>query len=366
MASEFRTDHVGSLIRPAELLDARDAYKAGRIGRDELRAVEDRAILDALALQRQAGIAVFTDGEMRRDAYTTDLYDSVEGFEDDYPVREETRPDGAKELVEYHTKAIRGRLKSLRRMTAHESAFLKQHAPGPFKITMATPVRHFGIGQGPPPTGYTSWADVQHDLVDIFRSEVQALADEGVPYIQLDKVILTYADPDARARLQQQGIDPEQALAAEIAAENACYDAAAGRGITLAMHLCRGNRTSWSGGSGGYDWPAERLFRDLHADRFLLEYDTERAGGFEPLRFVPKGKSVMLGLVTTKSGRLEKQDDLLRRIEEASKYCPMEQLALGPQCGFQSAADRNGAHMTFEEQRRKLDLIVDTARKVWG
>jgi 5-methyltetrahydropteroyltriglutamate--homocysteine methyltransferase len=366
MASELRTDHVGSLIRPAALLDARDAYKAGHIGRDALRAAEDRAILDALELQRQVGIAVFTDGEMRRDAYTTDLYDAVEGFEDSYPVREETRPDGTKELVEYHTKAICGRLKPRRRMTAHESAFLKQHAPGPFKITMATPVRHFGIGQGPPPDGYPSWDEVQTDLVDIFRREVQALADEGVPYIQFDKVITAYASADGLERLRQQGIDPEQALAAEIAAENACYDAAAGRGITLAMHLCRGNRTAWSGGSGGYDWPAERLFRDLRADRFLLEYDTERAGGFEPLRFVPKGKTVMLGLVTTKSGRLERQDDLLRRIEEAATYCPIEQLALGPQCGFQSAADRNGAHMTFEEQRRKLELIVDTARKVWG
>jgi 5-methyltetrahydropteroyltriglutamate--homocysteine methyltransferase len=359
-----RTDHVGSLIRPPELLDARDACKAGRISRDDLRTVEDRAILDALEMQRRIGVAVFTDGEMRRDAYTTDLYDAVEGFEDSYPVREETRPDGAKELVEYHSKAIRGRLHRVHRMTAYESAFLKHHAPGPFKITLATPVRILGTGQAPP--GYASWDDVEHDIVDIFRAEIQALADEGVPYIQLDKVILTYANADARERLGQRGIDPEAALEAEIAVENACLDAARRDGVTLAMHLCRGNRTSWGGGFGGYDWPAERLFNGLHVDRFLLEYDTERAGGFEPLRFMPKDKTVVLGLVTTKHGRLERQDDLLRRIEEASKYVPIERLALSPQCGFQSAADRNGAHITRDEQERKLELIVDTARKLWG
>jgi 5-methyltetrahydropteroyltriglutamate--homocysteine methyltransferase len=362
--THFHTDHVGSLIRPPELLDARDACKAGRISREDLRAAEDVAILDALAMQRRIGVAVFSDGEMRRDAYTTDLYDAVEGFEDSYPVREETRPDGTKELVEYHTKAIRGRLRQVRRMTAHESSFLRQHAPGPFKITLATPVRIVGTGQAPP--GYASWEEVQHDIVDIFRTEMRALADEGVPYIQLDKVILTYANADARGRLRQQGVDPEAALDAEIALENACFDAARRDGVTLAMHLCRGNRTSWGGGSGGYDWPAERLFNGLHVDRFLLEYDSERAGGFEPLRFLPEDKTVVLGLVTTKQGRLEQQDDLLRRIQEAARYVPIERLALSPQCGFQSAADRNGAHITRDEQERKLELIVDTARRVWG
>jgi 5-methyltetrahydropteroyltriglutamate--homocysteine methyltransferase len=195
---------------------------------------------------------------------------------------------------------------------------------------------------------------------------MQALAGEGVPYLQFDKVITTYVDATARERLKQQGIDPEQALRAEIAAENSCYDAARREGITLAMHLCRGNRTSWSGGSGGYDWPAELLFNGLHVDRFLLEYDTERAGGFEPLRHVPDGKVVVLGLLSTKTPRLESQDELLRRIEEAARYCPIERLALGPQCGFQSSGTRDGASMSIDEQRRKLDLIVDTARKVWG
>lgn len=256
MAAIVRTDHVGSLVRPASLLDARDAYRAGRIDREALRQAEDAAILDALAMQREVGIAVFTDGEMRRDAYTTDLYDSVEGFEEAYPVREETRPDGTRVLIEYHSKAVRGKLRQARRLTAHESAFLKLHAQGPFKITMPTPISARATSQTELPQPYSSWDEVQQDLTAIFRGEMQALASEGVLYIQLDKVINSYANDASREQMRRQGIDPEKALDAEIAAENSCYDAVRGQGITLAMHLCRGNRTGWSGGSGGYDWPA--------------------------------------------------------------------------------------------------------------
>jgi 5-methyltetrahydropteroyltriglutamate--homocysteine methyltransferase len=162
------------------------------------------------------------------------------------------------------------------------------------------------------------------------------------------------------------GVDAETALAEDIAAENACYDAVRRNGVTLAMHLCRGSRSAITRGRGGYDWLAEHLFDRLHVDRFLLEYDSERVGGFEPLRHVPKGKTAVLGLVSSTDPRLEAQDDLLRRIERASKFCPIEQLAISSQCGFQGSGSRDGAHMTIDDERRKLDLIADTARKVWN
>jgi 5-methyltetrahydropteroyltriglutamate--homocysteine methyltransferase len=368
MGTPYRTDHVGSMVRPERLLDARDAFAAGKLSRDELTRVEDECILDALALQMAAGISVLTDGEMRRDAYTTDQYDAIEGFADEWPIVEQTRPDGTKVLVEMHNKAVTGKLRRLRRLCQHEASFLSSHAGGMHKLTMPTPVRPPGQAQQLVPAPYTSWDEVQQDLVDIFRDEMVALAREGVPLLQMDKVPTVYLNAEMRAGLQQRGIDPVASLAKEIAWENQCYDAVRREfpDVILAMHLCRGNRTGWTGGSGGYDLAAEQLFNDLHVNRFLLEYDTERAGGFEPLRFVPKDRIVMLGLLSTKTDRLESKDDLLRRIEEASKYIDVDQLALGPQCGFQSAANRDGASMTIEDEQRKLELIVETAREVWG
>jgi 5-methyltetrahydropteroyltriglutamate--homocysteine methyltransferase len=230
---------------------------------------------------------------------------------------------------------------------------------------MPTPIRRGPAGQAPPPP-YNGWEEVQRDLIDIFKGEMVALKNEGVRYLQLDKVITTYCNEEARANLAKNGVDPEQALMAEIALENECFEAVRDEGMTLAMHLCRGNRNSFSGGTGGYDWPAEHLFRDLRVDRFLLEYDTERAGGFEPLRFVPEGKIAMLGLLSTKTNRIETKDELLRRIEEASKHCPIERLAIGNQCGFQSAANRGSNSMSIDDQKRKLEVIVQTAREVWG
>lgn len=237
MAAVYRTDQVGSLIRPEQLLTARDKWLAGRMSRERLRDEEDAAILEALELQQQAGIAVFTDGEMRRDAWMTDFSDAVEGF-------------------------------------------------------------------------------------------------------SLDFGFAAYVLPETIEALERQGLDPEQELAEDSAAENACYGALPRDRVTLGMRICRGNWTSWGGGRGGYDWVAERVFGALHVDRFVLAYDTDRAGGIEPLRHVPAGKVVALGLVSTKTPRLEQQTDLLRRIDEAAKYCPLHCLALAPQCGFQSSAMR--------------------------
>lgn len=368
MTAAYRTDHVGSMVRPAKLLDARDEFKAGRTSREQLAKVEDESILEALALQRQAGISVLTDGEMRRDAYTTDQYDAIEGFAADYPVVEQTKPDGTNVMVEMHTKPVVGKLRQVKRLAAHEAAFLKQHAGGAYKITMPTPVRNRGALQRDLPAPYTSWEEIQQDIVNIFRDEMVALAREGVPYLQLDKVPTIYLTEESRATLKDRRIDPDEALDAEIACENIGYDAVRKEfpDVTLALHLCRGNRTGWIGGAGGYDLIAERVFNNVHADRFLLEFDTARAGGFEPLRHMPRNKIAMLGLVSTKTNTIEAKDDLLRRIDEASKFCPVEQLALGPQCGFQSAANRDGASMTIDDQRRKMEVIVEVARQVWG
>jgi 5-methyltetrahydropteroyltriglutamate--homocysteine methyltransferase len=356
------------MVRPERLLDARDAHAAGKLSREALTQVEGDCILEAIALQTAAGVSVLTDGEMRRDAYTTDQYDAIEGFADEWPIVEQTRPDGTKVLVEMHNKAVIGKLRQLRRLCQHEAAFLSQHAGGMHKLTMPTPVRPPGQAQQQVPEPYSSWDEVQQGLVSIFRDEMVALAREGVPFLQMDKVPTVYLNAEMRASLQQRGIDPVASLAKEIAWENQCFDAVRAEfpDVILAMHLCRGNRTGWVGGSGGYDLAAEQLFNGLHVDRFLLEYDTERAGGFEPLRFVPKDRVVMLGLLSTKTDRLESKDDLLRRVSEASKFIDVDQLALGPQCGFQSAANRDGASMMIDDEKRKLELIVETAREVWG
>jgi 5-methyltetrahydropteroyltriglutamate--homocysteine methyltransferase len=364
MAIAYRTEHVGSMVRPERLLDARDAWFAGKLTRERLAKVEDDCILEALELQRSVGIEVLTDGEMRRDAYTTDQYDAIEGFAEEWPVVEQTRPDGTKVMVEMHNKRVVGKLRQVRRLAQHEASFLQQHAGGVYKITMPTPVRSPAQIQQEVPAPYNTWDEAQQDIVDIFRDEMLALAREGVPFLQMDKVPTVYLNAEMRAGLD----DPEASLAKEIDYENACFDAVRAEfpNVVLAMHLCRGNRTAWAGGSGGYDLAAEQLFTGLHVDRFLLEYDTERAGGFEPLRFVPKDSVVMLGLLSTKTNRMESKDDLLRRIEEASKFIPVEQLAIGPQCGFQSAANRDGNNMTIDEQRHKMELIVEVAREVWG
>ena len=359
----YRTDHVGSLVRPERLLVAREAFKAGRLPLEELRAVEDECILEALQRQKDIGIEVFSDGEYRRQSYTTDQYEAIEGFAAEYPKVENTRPDGTKVVVQLHTKPVVGKLRQLRRLTEHESSFLLAHAPRPFKVTMPTPVRARG-SQPSVPAPYASVAEINEDVTAIFRDEMAALADEGVTYLQMDKVPTVYVNPDIREAMRAQGADPDAEFASEVALENTCFDAARREGVTLAMHYCRGSRTWWQGGTGAYDAIAEQAFGGLHVDRFLLEYDTERAGTFEPLRFMPEDKMVVLGLISSKESALESQDYLVERIEEASQYVPLERLALSPQCGFASTAPGN--LLTEEQQWRKLELVAETCGRVWG
>ncbi len=366
MINHYRADHVGSLLRPVELIEARSAYAEGRLGLDELRRVEDTAILDVLTLQRQIGLDVVTDGEFRRGSFMGDLAEAVEGFILDTGERQWRGP-GASTKRGAFGRVVGAELKQTRRLTVHESVFLREHSPGAFKITIPSPSLLTFVAYKPGLTSqfYPARLDLLRALTEIISAEITLLAGEGVPYIQLDAPVYTYyADPKFLDRMRLDGIDPDQSLEDAIAADNACLAAANRHEVTLGIHLCRGNSRSRWLAEGTYDPIAEKLFGSLQADRFLLEYDSERAGGFAPLRFMPKGKSVVLGLITTKAGELELQDELLRRIEEASAFVSLENLAISPQCGFASSVPGN--LISYDEQCRKLELVADTARKVWG
>ena len=364
MPTPYRADHVGSLLRPPDLLQARAAHAEGRLKGDELCRIEDRAILDALALQRQVGLDILTDGEFRRGSWLTSMAEAVEGFVSEGIVIEWHGPGGGAEAST--AKVIGGRLQQKRRLTEPEVAFLKTQPHGPFKVTVPTASSFLLVSYKPGLTDrfYPTRPDMVHELALIVRSEIAALVDEGIPYIQLDAPYYTsYLDARVRERLRQNGVDPDEAFDESLAADTASITGVRRDGVTLAMHVCRGNSRSRWFTEGGYDPIAEKLFGTLPVDRFLLEYDTERAGGFAPLRFVPKGKTVVLGLISTKEPRLESGEELRRRIEEASKYVPLENLALSPQCGFASVAAGN--LLSADDQRRKLELVVDTAGSVW-
>ncbi len=364
MSAAFRADHVGSLLRPPELLQARVAHAQGSLPVEQLRAAEDRAILQALEKQRQLGLDVVTDGELRRGSWLTDMADAVEGFVADRVPLEWKGPGGG---VEGSTALSAGsKLRKVRKMTGHEAPFLKSNANAPLKITLPAPSNFMLLSyrRGITDKFYATHADLLGDLVAIVRDDVLWLISEGVRYIQFDAPYYSfYFDPHQRARMQQAGLDPDQELENAIAGDNAAMKDVPRGSITFALHVCRGNSRSRWYTEGGYDAIAEKLFGLLQVDRFLLEYDTERSGGFEPLRLVPRGKTVVLGLVTSKEPKLERQDELRKRIDEAAKFVPLENLALSPQCGFASVAAGN--LLSADEQWTKLELVVDTARKVW-
>jgi 5-methyltetrahydropteroyltriglutamate--homocysteine methyltransferase len=375
--SAYRADQVGSFLRPQAVKDAHAAFTQGQLSLEALREIEDRAILEVLELQKQVGVDVFSDGEFRRGGWSGDFVDAVDGFVAGAPaVRVFNTARGNNPAAQAGGPArhiIGAKLRQKRRLTEHEAGFLKSHAPDACKMTMPAASYVLARGYRPDVTDpvYGSRAVALHDVATIIHAEIAALASEGVPYIQLDNPHYPdYVVEERNAQWRAVGVDPVQALQEDIAADNVSLDGALREGVVLAMHLCRGNGgrgpdqpAGWHT-AGGYDAIAEQVFGGLHVDRFLLEYDSDRAGGFEPLRFVPPGKTVVLGLVTTKSGELESSDLLVRRIEEASRYVPIENLALSPQCGF--ASTMAGNPLTVEEERRKLELVVSTARRVWG
>jgi len=365
MSIRFRAEQVGSLLRPPELLRARAARAEGRQKLEELRAEEDRAIRQALEKQRQLGLDVLTDGEMRRGSWLTDMADAVDGFVSQRVALEWKGPGGG---VEGSTaNAVGAKLRKVRKMTGHEAPFLKKFAEGPFKVTLPAPSNFMlaSYKAGITEKFYPTHADLLKDLAAIVRDDVAWLIAEGVQYIQFDAPYYShYLDPRQRQQMKQAGLNPDQELESAIAGDNTALQGVPRGGVTLALHVCRGNSRSRWYTEGGYDAIAEKLFGMLDVDRFLLEYDSERSGGFQPLRLVPRGKDVVLGLVTTKEPRLESPDELRRRIDEAARHVPLENLALSPQCGFASVAAGN--LLSMDEQWRKLELVVETARKVWG
>jgi 5-methyltetrahydropteroyltriglutamate--homocysteine methyltransferase len=370
MTTEYHAEHVGSLLRPPWLLEARESYAKGTLSAEALREAEDRAIAEHLAMQQEAGLRVFTDGEARRASWRAGLMEALDGlvpasrpmkwYRDGQEVpQEEIASDGVAAAAKVTRKAD---------LTGVEAAFMAKHAPGTFKITMISSsmgamIWHPEVSAAVYPTP----ASLIEDLVPLQLAEIDRLVEQGVRWIQLDSLAYNRVFDTTKEDNVRGGLSPEQLLDATVAVDARLVGAIkqAHPDVTVGLHICRGNARSAYGGSGSYEPVAERLFNEVPVDRFLLEYDTERAGGFEPLRFVPKnGPTVVLGLVTTKVPQLEDPADLLRRIGEASRYVPVENLALSPQCGFASGAAGN--LITPDDQRRKLELVASTAQQVWG
>jgi len=361
------------LLRPPELLEARSALREARIAPEAVREVEDRSILTALAMQQAAGVQVFTDGEYRRDIFTADITKAMDGLVPGKPVVKFQWRGKGKELAEESKEGnlqyiVGGKLSRKGRFTPNEAPFLKQHAPGPFKICTPAAMQHAIMRYRPGVTDkfYPTVHDMLQDVAAIMRQEVQALIDEGASYVQLDAPSYSnFFDPKRRAVLEQSGINLDEALDAAIAADNAMIDGIRREpGVVIGIHFCRGNKRSAWGAEGSYEPIAEKAFAKLTMDRYLLEFDSERAGGFEPLRFVPKRKTVVLGLVTTKTPALENQDDLLRKIDQAAKYIAPDNLEVSTQCGFASAA--SGNLISWQDMEWKLALVAAVARRAWG
>jgi 5-methyltetrahydropteroyltriglutamate--homocysteine methyltransferase len=364
---------VGSLLRQPWMREARAEYRQGRLTDEQLREVEDRAALENIGVQRDAGIEVFTDGEVRRETWMAGLLESTGGMT---VVRNPDgvrwrRDDGASPPAaetDFDLTVANATVFRKNRLTNVEAEFMARQVPGKFKITMMSAAMG-GMVWRPDVSSaaYPSPVDLVNDLVQLQIEEIGDLAERGTRWVQLDSLGYNQVfDDQFRAATGNSSIDPKLILEASVGADAAIVRGAKAKDpdITVAMHICRGNNRSAYMAQGSYEPVAERLFGEVEVDRFLLEYDTERAGGFEPLRYIRPGTVVVLGLISSKVPRLESQDDLRRRIDEAARYVPLENLAISPQCGFASTS--GGNLLTADEQKRKLELVTDTARKVWG
>jgi 5-methyltetrahydropteroyltriglutamate--homocysteine methyltransferase len=368
MVSTYRADQVGSLLRPKELLKA----IRSEVPADQLKELEDRQILRVLGRQKDLGFKIFSDGEFRRRGFMSDFHESVSGLDMQNAIDRNWQAAAAGAPTTPTSRPVAGvvvdKIRQTKRMTSHEVDFLKRHSPGDIKITLPSANQFPAISyrKGISDRVYPTHSALLWDIVPIIKSEIQALLKDGVKYIQIDAPRYSYfIDPKWRQYVHDEmGVNPDDALSEAIRADNACLEGARREGVVLAIHLCRGNNRSQWYAQGGYDPIAEKVFSQLDVDRFLLEYESERAGTFEPLRFVPRGKTVVLGLISSKLAQMEPQDQVVRRIEEATKYVPLENLAVSPQCGFASTMDGN--LLTEDEQWGKLDLVVKTARQVWG
>ncbi|HVW89375.1 MAG TPA: 5-methyltetrahydropteroyltriglutamate--homocysteine S-methyltransferase [Gaiellaceae bacterium] len=365
----FRADHVGSLLRPKRLHDARAEHAAGRIDDAALRAVEDEAIAEVVRRQEEVGLRSATDGEFRRASWHMDFIYALDGIskEAGHIAVQFHNPDGDLEFTPAALH-VNGKLGVSETIFGDAFSYLRSTvARNVPKLTIPSPsmVHYRGGKAAIDPELYPDLDAFWADLTAAYREEVRRLGELGCTYLQLDDTSLAYLnDPHQRAYVESIGGDPDRQHVEYIRHIN---EALAGRpdGMSVTTHMCRGNfRSSWAA-EGGYDFVAEALLSELDVDGFFMEWDDERSGGFEPLRFLPKGsKQVVLGLVTTKRGELESKDELKRRIEEASRFAPLEQLCLSPQCGFSSTVEGNA--LTEDEQWAKLALIVEVADEVWG
>ncbi len=378
--AKIRNDVVGSLLRPAALKAARQQYDEGKLTLEQLRALEDRAIRDAVKLQEDLGLSVVTDGEYRRLNFQDSFGESVTGYDAGKPSLElyEKRVEGSspgqrweipdqgeqKGTAVAQRRPVLTKLGLARNVPAEEFRFLKQVAAKPGKVALIGPDRISQRFDWQKSTAvYSGLDEFVNDVVKVEREIIAGLVQAGCRYVQIDAPGYTaYVDKPSLDAMRARGEDPKENFSRSLKADNAVL--AGFDDITFGIHLCRGNQRSMWHREGSYDEIAERLLNELNHDRFLFEYDTPRAGGFEPLRFLPKGKVIVLGLVSTKVTEMETVDGLKRRIDEAAKYAPLDQIAISPQCGFSS--DVVGNLISDDDQKRKLEIVVETARQVWG
>jgi 5-methyltetrahydropteroyltriglutamate--homocysteine methyltransferase len=353
---------VGSLLRPAYLKEARERRASGALGHAEFKQIEDRAVDEAVALQTQAGLDVITDGEMRRYAFFGHLIDATEGYDKFGGWAIPFRDEQGNELV-FKRPVVVSKLKRLRPMCAEEFVYLRARTGRPVKTTLISAQQAAAYYDPEKSKGAYATIDAYlADVVDILRTEVDELVRLGCTYVQIDAPqYAALLDPKIREGYRQRGNDPDRLLARCIELDNAVIGHHPG--VTFAIHLCRGNNQSKFYASGSYE-PITDVFRKTRFRRFMLEYDDERSGGFEPLQHMPEDRTVVLGLVTTKKPGLESKDELKRRIQEASKYVPLARLGLSPQCGF--ASTEEGNLISPADQEAKLRLVAETAREVWG
>jgi len=363
----FRADHVGSFLRPKALLDARAAYREGRLDAAGLRMAEDGAIGDVIAFQENLGLKGITDGEYRRTFFHTDFLLQLDGVEEKGGMEVNFQTYGGKDInYAPPVMVIAGKVRHVKPIQRADFEFLAASTSATPKVTIPSPTMlHFRAGrEGIPADVYPDLAEFFSDVGAAYRAEVASLADAGCRYLQLDDTNLAYlCDDQQRANAAKRGIDPDDAPRLYAQLINSAI-AGAPDDMVTAVHLCRGNfRSSWAA-EGGYEPVAEIMFNELDVDAFFLEYDDARSGDFAPLRHVPKGKTVVLGLVTTKLGELESRDEILRRIDAAATYLDVSQLALSPQCGFSSTV--HGNDIAVAQQAEKLRLVIDVAKEVWG
>jgi 5-methyltetrahydropteroyltriglutamate--homocysteine methyltransferase len=362
----FRADHVGSLLRPERLKAARERYEAGTLSAAGLRAIEDELIRDVARRQEEVGLHAITDGDFRRSSFHVDFltrFENIHFAPADFQRSFQSGPSKGESPAVF---TVSGKIRHVRDIAVADFEFLAKATQRTAKVAMPSPtfVHCRGGRAAIDRTAYPELGPFYADLAQAFRQEIAALAKAGCRYVQLDEVHYTFfSDPKMVAEFRARGDEPAELAVAYAKLIN---ESIAGRppDMMVGVHLCRGNRRSSWVAQGGYEPVAELLFNTVEADGFFLEYDSDRAGGFEPLRFVPKGKMIVLGLVTSKTSEMETRDGLLRRIEEAARFCPIDQLALSPQCGFASSVPGN--IISEDAQWAKLGLIAKVAEEVWG